>query len=45
MTVYVDVVFFENIFMNYIILFATAIINKVEIKLIRSLVSSMLGSV
>lgn len=45
MTVYVDVVFMENLFMNYIILFATAVINKVEIKLIRILISSILGSI
>ena len=45
MTVYVDVVFMENLFMNYIILFATAVINKVEIKLIRILLSSILGSI
>ena len=35
----------ENLFMNYIILFATAVINKVEIKLIRILLSSILGSI
>ena len=45
MTVYVDVVFMENLFMNYIILFATAVINKVDIKLIRILLSSILGSI
>ena len=30
MTVYIDIVLIENIFMNYIILFATATINKVD---------------
>ena len=45
MTVYLDVVFFENFIMNYIILFATAVINKVEIKIIRISISSVLGSV
>ena len=44
MTIYVDVVFLENLFMNYIILFATAIINKVEIKVVRIAIASMLGS-
>ena len=44
MIIYLDVVFLENFFMNYIILFATAIINKVEIKLIRIAISSVLGS-
>lgn len=44
MIVYLDVVLMENLFMNYIILFATAIINKVEIKLIRILLASIIGS-
>ncbi len=44
MIVYLDVVLIENLFMNYIILFATAIINKTEIKLIRILLASILGS-
>ena len=45
MIVYIDIVLIENIFMNYIILFATAIINKEEIKPIRILLSSLLGGV
>ena len=45
MTIYVDVVFMENFFMNYIILFATAIINKIEPKLIRIAISSVIGSI
>lgn len=44
MTVYIDIVFLENFFMNYIILFATAIINKVEIKLTKIAISSFIGS-
>lgn len=44
MTIYLDVVFIENMFMNYIILFATAIINKANIKLIKIAISSVLGS-
>lgn len=44
MTIYLDVVFLENLFMNYIILFATALINKLEIKLMRIAISSFIGS-
>lgn len=43
MTIYVDVVFMENVFMNYIILFATSIINKQKVKIINLLFSSMFG--
>ena len=45
MTVYIDIVLIENIFMNYIILFATATINKVELKLIRIFLASLLGGI
>lgn len=45
MTVYIDIVLLENIFMNYIILFATAVINKVEIKLLRIFIASLLGGI
>lgn len=45
MTVYLDVVLFENIFMNYIILFATGLISKAQIKHIRIIASSVLGSI
>lgn len=43
MTIYVDVVFLENIAMNYIILFATAIISKSDIKLFKILLASAIG--
>lgn len=45
MIIYVDVVLLENIIMNYIILFATASINKVEIKLIRIYIASLIGGI
>lgn len=45
MTIYLDVVFIENICMNYIILFATAIITKVKIRQWRIIISSLIGSI
>lgn len=45
MTVYVDIIFLENLCMNYIILFATGLIGKSKIKQIRLMLSSILGSV
>ncbi len=44
MTVYLDIVFLENLCMNYIILFATGLISKYSIKQIRLVLSSLLGS-
>lgn len=44
MTVYLDIIFLENIFMNYIILFATGYIMKQKFKPIRIILSSCLGS-
>lgn len=45
MTLYIDIIFLENLFMNYIILFATGIIIKSQIKIIRTLISSVIGSI
>lgn len=45
MIIYVDIVLIENIIMNYIILFATASINKVELKLIRIFIASLIGGI
>lgn len=45
MTIYIDIIFLENLFMNYIILFATGIIVKAPLKIIRTLISSILGSI
>ena len=45
MTIYVDIIFLENLFMNYIIIFATGIIIKSQIKIFRTLLSSGIGSI
>lgn len=45
MTIYIDIVLFENIIMNYIILFATAIVLKLKIKYIRMFIGSLLGAI
>lgn len=45
MTVYIDIIFLENLFMNCIILFATAVILKTPIKIIRTIISSAIGSI
>ena len=45
MTLYIDIIFLENLFMNYIILYATGIIMKVPIKLMRTFLSSAIGSI
>jgi len=45
MTIYLDIVILENICMNFIILFATGIINKTKIKYIRIFIASLLGAI
>jgi len=45
MTLYVDIIFLENIFMNSIILLATGVILKTQIKIWRNLISSFIGSI
>lgn len=45
MIIYIDIVLIENIFMNYIILFATSSISKVEPKVIRIFIASFLGGI
>ena len=45
MTLYIDIIFLENLFMNYIILYATGIIIRNPIKLIRTFLSSVIGSI
>ncbi len=45
MTVYIDIIFLENLFMNCIILFATAVILKLPIKIVRILISGIIGSI
>lgn len=44
-TIYIDVIFLENLIMNSIILYATAIILKMKPKTIRVIVSSAIGSI
>ena len=44
-TIYIDIIFFENLIMNSIILYATAVILKVKPKIIRVIVSSAIGSI
>ena len=44
MTIYLDLIFLENIFMNFIIIYATAIILKKEIKILRILLGSLVGA-
>ncbi len=43
MTIYLDIVLFENIFLNSIIIISTAIIGKVQIKWIRIFIASLIG--
>lgn len=45
MTVYLDIIFLENLCINCIILLATALINKNSISIIKILISSLIGSV
>jgi len=45
LTVYIDIIFLENLFMNYIILFATSIITKIKTRHLRLLSSSFIGSI
>ena len=44
MTVYLDIVFLENLFINYIILFATGYILKIKKKQFNIFLSSIIGS-
>lgn len=43
MTIYLDIVFIENLLMNYIILFATGFIQKIQMKQLRLILSSSFG--
>ena len=45
MTIYIDIVLLENLIMNYIILFTTALIIKLKIKNLRILLASLLGAI
>ena len=45
MTIYIDIIFIENIIMNAIILYATSIILKQKVKIIRLIISAVIGSI
>lgn len=45
MTIYLDIVFLENILMNYMILYATGFIQKKKMKSIRLIISSTFGAI
>lgn len=45
MTIYIDLIFLENLFMNSIIIYGTAIILKKEIKILRILLGSIIGAI
>lgn len=45
MTVYIDVVFLENLILNVIILYATSLIAKMNLKIIRTIISASIGSI
>lgn len=45
MIIYLDIVLLENLFMNYIILFTTAVITKTRMKLWRLFISSFIGGI
>ena len=45
MTIYLDIVFLENVLMNYIIIFATGIVVKTKIKNLRILLASGIGAI
>ena len=44
-TIYIDIIFLENLIMNTIILYATAIILKIRPRTIRVILSSAIGSI
>ena len=45
MTIYIDVVLFENIAMNYIILLATGLIGNKRVNVLKILLSSSIGGI
>ena len=45
MTIYIDIVLIDNVIMNFIILFATAMVLKTKIKYTRLFIASLLGAV
>ncbi len=45
MTIYLDIVFFENVLMNYIIIFTTGVVIKDKLKKFRIFIGSCIGAV
>lgn len=45
MTIYIDIVFFENILLNYVILLSTAIISKSKINYLKFFLASSIGGI
>lgn len=45
MIIYMDIVLIENLIMNFIILYATGIVIKIKIKIVRLLIASLLGAI
>lgn len=45
MTIYIDIIIVENLIMNYIILYATALISKSKISYIRIFLASLIGAI
>ena len=45
MTIYLDIIFLENLFMNFIIIYACLIILKAKINIARACISSFIGSI
>lgn len=45
MTIYIDIILVENLIMNYVILLATGIVAKIQIKHIRLIIASLLGAI
>ena len=44
-TVYLDVIFIENMIINYIIIYVTGIISRAKIKQIRIIIGSLIGAI
>lgn len=44
MTIYIDIVLIENLIMNYIILFTTAVVLKIKVNHIKLILASLLGA-
>ena len=45
MTVYLDVIFLENLIINYIIIYATSVILKIQAKKIKMFLGSLIGAI